>query len=216
MSKVKLDIISDPICPWCFIGKTELESALAESPENPFVIEWHPFQLNPDMPDAGMDRRAYLELKFGGKDGAIKAYAPIVERAEAMGLKIAFDQIKTTPNTINAHRLIHWAGLEQRQNAAVDALFAAYFQQGRDIGDIQTLCDIAETIGMDRSVVEKLFASDADIKELRDRDTHSRSSGVSGVPTFIVVGQHVVAGAQPAALWTSVIKDIKEHLAQTT
>lgn len=107
MAKVKLDIISDPICPWCFIGKTELETALAESPENPFVIEWHPFQLNPDMPDAGMDRRAYLELKFGGKDGAIKAYAPIVERAEAMGLKIAFDQIKTTPNTINAHRLIH-------------------------------------------------------------------------------------------------------------
>ena len=212
MTKVKLDIISDPICPWCFIGKTELEAALEAVPDHPFEIEWHPFQLNPEMPEQGMDRRDYLELKFGGKDGALRAYGPIVERAEAMGLGIAFDAIKTTPNTIDAHRLIHWAGLEGLQDAAVNALFAAYFQKGQDIGDTHTLADIAEDIGMDRAVVEKLLASDADRQELRDRDAHSRKAGVSGVPTFIVGGQHAVSGAQPAELWTSVIKDIQQQM----
>ena len=109
---VKLDIISDPICPWCYIGKTLLDQALAQRPDHPFEIEWHPFQLNPDMPAEGMDRRDYLETKFGGKDGAIRAYAPVLERAEAAGLTIDFAAIKRTPNTLDAHRLLHWAGIE--------------------------------------------------------------------------------------------------------
>lgn len=104
---VKLDIISDPICPWCYIGKTNLDKALAEFPDHPFTIEWHPFQLNPDMPSEGMDRRAYLEGKFGGKDGAVRAYAPVVENAEKAGLKIDFEGMQRTPNTLDAHRLIH-------------------------------------------------------------------------------------------------------------
>lgn len=105
---IRLDILSDPICPWCFIGKTHLAKALAQRPDHPFSIEWHPFQLNPDMPKDGMDRRAYLEGKFGGKDAAVRAYAPVVEHAAQAGLAIDFEGMKRTPNTVDAHRLIHW------------------------------------------------------------------------------------------------------------
>ena len=120
---VSLDILSDPICPWCYIGKTQLEKALAEEPDNPFVIQWHPFQLNPDMPAEGMDRRAYLEGKFGGKEGAVRAYAPVVEHAKAAGLTIDFEGMKRTPNTLDAHRLIHWSGIENKQHDVVTALY---------------------------------------------------------------------------------------------
>ena len=122
---IKLDILSDPICPWCLIGKTHLDRALADHPDHPFVLEWHPFQLNPDMPAGGMDRRAYLEGKFGGKSGADQVYGRIADTARAAGIEIDFDAIRRTPNTLNAHRLIHWAGIERRQTPVVDALFRA-------------------------------------------------------------------------------------------
>ncbi|WP_299864279.1 DsbA family oxidoreductase [uncultured Roseobacter sp.] len=205
---IKLDIMSDPICPWCYIGKTHLDKALADHPDHPFKIEWHPFQLNPDMPRAGMDRRAYLEGKFGGKDGAVRAYAPVVEHAEAAGLKIDFEGMKRTPNTLDAHRLIHWAGIEGRQTAAVSALFTAYFVEARDIGDHDVLADIADGIEMDAAVVRKLLLSDADEEDIRARDAHSRSMGVNSVPTFIVAGKHAVPGAQPPELWTKVIGEL--------
>ncbi|WP_171204854.1 DsbA family oxidoreductase [Ruegeria sp. HKCCA0235A] len=209
---VKLDILSDPICPWCYIGKTQLDKALANVPDHPFVIEWHPFQLNPDMPDAGMDRREYLERKFGGKDGAVRAYAPVVEHAEKAGLNINFEAMKRTPNTLDAHRLIHWAGIEGKQNAVVDALFDAYFVQGRDIGDHEVLADIADSAGMDAAVVMKLLKSDADREDIRSRDAHSRQMGVSSVPTFIVANQHAVPGAQPPEMWEKVITEIMSQL----
>jgi len=211
---VKLDIISDPICPWCYIGKTRLDEALTQHPDHPFTIEWHPFQLNPDMPEGGMDRRAYLEGKFGGKEGAVRAYAPVVQAAEEAGLKIDFEGMQRTPNTIDAHRLIHWAGIEGRQTAAVSALFKAYFENARDIGDPEVLADIADSIEMDAGVVSKLLASDADIEDIRKRDVHSREMGISSVPTFIVAGQHAVPGAQPADLWAKVIGEIKEQVAE--
>ncbi|MEM1074885.1 MAG: DsbA family oxidoreductase [Pseudomonadota bacterium] len=205
---VKLDILSDPICPWCYIGKTHLDRALSEHPDHPFAIEWHPFQLNPDMPEAGMDRRTYLETKFGGKEGAVRAYAPVVEHAEAAGLSIDFESMKRTPNTLNAHRLIHWSGLEGRQTAVVSALFKAYFEDGRDIGDLDVLADVADDIGMDAAVVGKLLRSDMDADDIRARDAHSRKMGVNSVPTFIVAGQHAVPGAQPPELWKKVIGEI--------
>ena len=209
---VKLDILSDPICPWCYIGKTELDRALAAVPDHPFVIEFHPFQLNPDMPAGGMDRRSYLETKFGGKEAAVRAYAPIMDRAEAMGLPINFEAMARTPNTLDAHRLIHWAGIEQCQYEAVDALFKAYFVDGRDIGDREVLGDIADSIGMDAAVVGKLLASDADCDAIRQRDAHSREMGITAVPTFVVAGKHAVPGAQPAELWQKVIEEIREQL----
>jgi len=205
---VRLDILSDPICPWCYIGKTHLDRALAARPNHPFVIEWHPFQLNPDMPKGGMDRRAYLEGKFGGKDRAVQIYSQIAEAAEAAGLMINLGAIEKTPNTIDAHRLIHWAGIEQRQTAAVSALFTAYFEMGRDIGDAEVLADIADSIGLDAAAIARLLATDADIDGISQRDAHSREAGVTGVPTFIVAGQHAVPGAQPPEVWEQVIDDI--------
>ena len=206
---IKLDIMSDPICPWCYIGKAHLDRALASEPDHPFVIEWHPFQLNPDMPEGGMDRRAYLEGKFGGKEAAVKAYAPVVEHAKKAGLTINFEDMKRTPNTLNAHRLIHWAGIEGRQTAAVSALFKSYFVDARDIGDLEVLSDIADGIGLDAALISRLLASDADIQSIRDRDAHSREMGINSVPTFIVAGQHAVPGAQPPELWTQVLAELR-------
>mgnify|MGYP003112056491 FL=1 len=210
---IKLDIISDPICPWCFIGKANLDRALEAAGDHPFTVEWHPFQLNPDMPREGMDRRAYLEAKFGGKEGAVRAYAPVVEAAEKAGLKINFEGIARTPNTLDAHRLIHWAGLEGRQTPMVAALFKAYFQEGRDIGDATVLADIAEALEMDRAMTLRLLAGDADTDDIRASDAHARERGVTGVPCFIVAGQHALPGAQPPELWAQVIREIREQLA---
>ncbi len=213
MTMVKLDILSDPICPWCWIGKANLDRALAEYPDHPFTIEWHPFQLNPDMPAGGMDRRTYLETKFGGREGAVKAYAPIVEMARDAGLELNLDKITTTPNTLDAHRLIHWAGIEGRQTAAVSALFKAYFTDGRDIGDHETLADIADSIEMDAPTVLRLLQGDADLEDIKSRDAHSREMGVTGVPTFIVGQRHAVPGAQSPEVWRQVITDIQAQLA---
>ncbi|WP_306004972.1 DsbA family oxidoreductase [Aquicoccus porphyridii] len=213
---VKLDIISDPICPWCYIGKTLLDRALESRPDHPFTVEWHPYQLNPDMPPEGMDRRTYLESKFGGKDAAFEAYKPVAERAQEAGLDIAFDKIARTPNTLDAHRLIHWAGIEGRQTPVVSALFRAYFQDGRDIGAHDVLGDIADSAGLDAAVILKLLQSDADRDDIRARDAQSRKMGVTAVPTFIVAGQHAVPGAQPVELWQKVIDDIDAQVAGET
>lgn len=206
---IKLDIMSDPICPWCYIGKAHLDKALMNHPDHPFVIEWHPFQLNPDMPVEGMDRRSYLEAKFGGKEEAVKAYAPVVEHAKQAGLTINFEAMQRTPNTLDAHRLIHWAGIEGRQTAAVSALFKAYFVDARDIGDREILADIADGIEMDAGVVTRLFETEEDKQSILDRDAHSREMGISSVPTFIVANQHAVPGAQPPELWEQVIAELR-------
>lgn len=206
---IKLDILSDPVCPWCYIGKAYLDRALEAAGDHPFAIEWHPFQLNPEMPAEGMDRRAYLEAKFGGKEGAVRAYAPVVEHAEKAGLKINFEGIARTPNTLNAHRLIHWAGIEQRQTPVVSALFKAYFVDGRDIGDSDTLAEIAGESGLDAAMVATLLAGETDADDIRARDAHARERGVTGVPTFVIANQHVLTGAQPPELWGKVIEDIR-------
>ncbi|MFP7570577.1 DsbA family oxidoreductase [Marivita sp. S2033] len=211
---VKLDIMSDPICPWCYIGKANLDRALEQRPDHPFTITWHPFQLNPDMPVGGMNRRDYLESKFGGKDKAVKAYAPVLEHAEKAGIKINLEGIETTPNTLDAHRLIHWAGIEQRQTEVVDALFQAYFVDGRDIGDHDVLADIADISGLDASVILRLLATDEDKKEIVERDAAARGMGVTSVPTFIVASQHAVPGAQPTELWLKVLDDLGNGAAQ--
>ncbi|MCG6903364.1 MAG: DsbA family oxidoreductase [Rhodobacter sp.] len=204
----KLDILSDPICPWCYIGKANLDRALEKAGDHPFEIEWHPFQLNPDMPADGMDRREYLETKFGGRQQAVEVYGRIAEAAEAAGLEIDFAAIKRTPNTLNAHRLIHWAGLEGRQTPVVAALFRAYFKEGRDIGNVEVLADIADSAGLDAAMVRQLLQGEADLDDIRARDTWAREKGVTGVPTFVVDHQHAVPGAQPPELWSRVIDDI--------
>ncbi len=163
------------------------------------------------MPRDGMDRRAYLEAKFGGKDGAVRAYAPVVEHAATAGLEIDFDAMKRTPNTLDAHRLIMWAGIEGRQTAIVSSLFRAYFNEGRDIGNHDTLADIADACGMDASVILRLLATDEDTQTVQDKDASAREMGVNSVPTFIVASQHAVPGAQPTELWLKVMDEIIEQ-----
>ncbi|MDJ1007166.1 MAG: DsbA family oxidoreductase, partial [Paracoccaceae bacterium] len=163
-------------------------------------------------PPEGMDRRSYLETKFGGKENAVRVYARIAQAAEAAGLTLNLEGIARTPNTIDAHRLIHWAGLEGRQTAVVSRLFRAYFEDGEDIGDRDVLLDIAAGVGLDREMTARLFESDADVEHIRARDAHGRERGVTGVPTFVLANRHVLQGAQPTELWTKAIGEIEAQL----
>ena len=210
----KIDIISDPICPWCYIGKTRLDRALELNPTHNFIIEWHPFQLNPTMPKDGMDRREYLEAKFGGQKEAIEVYSNIDKTATETGLSLNFGGIKRTPNTIDAHRLIHWAGIEGRQNSIIDRLFKAYFQEGRDISEHSVLTRIASAAGMDQEVVRSLLKSDADKEDIKARDTDARKRGIQGVPAFVVANEYVIQGAQTIDIWDNIIKEIQEVISK--
>lgn len=205
---IRLDIFSDPICPWCYIGKANLDRALAAHAEHPFEIEWHPFQLNPDMAPEGADRRAYLEARFGGKQKAVEIYARVSEAADAAGVSINFETMNRVPNTLDAHRLIHWAGLEGRQTAMVSTLFRAYFRDGKDIGDKATLAALAGDAGMDAGLAARLLATTEDRADIAARDTHARQRGVNSVPTFVIANQYVLTGAQPVALWGQVIGEL--------
>ena len=162
------------------------------------------------MPRGGMERDTYLCKKFGGRENAKQAYDRIAKAADTAGLKLDLAGIKRTPNTIDAHRLIHWAGLEGCQTATVTHLFQAYFEECRDIGDRSELLDVAVAVGLGRTVTERLLGSDADIEEMRARDAHARNRGVAGVPTFVVADRHVVQGAQPKDLWLRVMDDLSE------
>lgn len=205
---MRLEIWSDPVCPWCFIGKARLERALESRPGHPFVISWQPYLLNPDMPREGMARDDYMALKFGDAEGILNAYRPVIEAAEETGLALDLPAITHMPNTLDAQRLVHWAGLEGRQNAIVTALFRAFFQQGRDIGDLATLTEIAASTGMDRTMTERLLASEADLDLIREGARAARARGIQGVPCFILDGQYAISGAQPVSLWQEVIDDL--------
>ena len=209
MTPVRLDIFSDPVCPWCYVGKANLDRALADQPDRPFTILWHPFQLNPDMPAGGIDKRRYLEEKFGGKGRVDAVHDRLREVAREAGLPLNPDIPQRIPNTLNAHRLIHWAGIEGRQSQVVSALFQAYWAEGRDIGAPQVLADIAAACGMDRAATLRLLQSDADASDLIARDRDARAKGVTAVPTFLIAQHYVVSGAQPADLWAQVIADLR-------
>jgi len=158
-----------------------------------------------------MDRREYLEAKFGGQEGAMKVYGEIDKTARETGLEVNFAGIKRTPNTIDAHRLIHWAGIEGRQNAVVDRLFKAYFQEGRDISEHSVLVRIATAVGMDGEATRRLLDTDADADDLRARDSDARRKGIQGVPAFVVANEYVVQGAQPVETWENIIQEILEN-----
>ncbi len=204
---MNIDIFSDTICPWCFIGKRRLERALAERPQPDLTIHWRAFQLNPDMPAGGMDRSQYLELKFGGASNADAIYDQVRAAGETEGIDFAFERMKRTPNTIDSHRLIrHAADTAQqgqghqgrgRQDAVVQALFDAYFLRAEDIGDPEVLVAAAATAGLDAEEARAFLAGDAEAEAVRAEDKSARQAGISGVPCFIFNGQHALAGAHP-------------------
>ncbi len=197
-----IDIFSDTICPWCFIGKRRLERALAERPQPDLTIHWRAFQLNPDMPAGGMDRGQYLELKFGGASNAEAIYAQVRAAGETEGIDFAFERMKRTPNTIDSHRLIRHAGQkasqgQARQDAVVQALFDAYFLRAEDIGDLDVLVAAAAEAGLDGEETRAFLAGDAEAEAVRAEDRSARQAGISGVPCFLFNGQHALAGAHP-------------------
>jgi len=194
---LRIDIYSDTICPWCFIGKRRLERALAERPQSDLQISWKAFQLNPQMPPEGIDRQRYLELKFGGPAGARQVYDQVRRVGAEESIDFAFDAIKHTPNTLDSHRLIRHAASAGLQDQVVQALFDAYFLEGRDIGDGEVLVATAAAAGLDPDAVRAYLASDQDRDSVAAEDAHARHIGIQGVPTYILNGQYVLSGAQP-------------------
>jgi predicted DsbA family dithiol-disulfide isomerase len=205
---IRLDIFSDPVCPWCYVGKSNLDRALSQHRDHPFQIQWHPFQLNPDMPREGVEKRSYLEAKFGGKARVDAINERLREVARAASIALDPDCPAKMPNTLDAHRLIHWAGIEGRQGPVVDALMRAYWVEGRDIGDHEVLADLAATEGMGRAETLRLLASDADTDDILARDEDARRKGVNSVPTFLIARQYVIAGAQPSDVWERIIDEV--------
>jgi predicted DsbA family dithiol-disulfide isomerase len=200
-----IDVISDVVCPWCFIGKRRLEAALAglraSDPDLAPIVHWHPFQLNPELPSAGVDRRTYLEAKFGGPARAAEIYARVRAAGETVGIAFAFERIVRQPNTLDAHRLIVWAQTQGDAGPLVEALFTAYFLDGRDIGERAVLAAIAGEAGLDAVMARKILDGDDWAGRVRGMDARARELGVGGVPFFIFAERVAVSGAQePAAL----------------
>ena len=204
----RLDIFSDPVCPWCLIGTTNLMRALADAPDQPFELAWHPSQLDPDLPPEGMDRAEYLAAKFGGLENLGRVHARVEEAAREAGVTLAFDRITRAPNTLDAHRLIRWAAAEGAQTRVAMALSARYFGDGEDISDPGVLASVAADAGLDPAAVARLLAGDADRAEVSREAAEARRAGITGVPAFIVAGQYVVTGAQPRAFWTDFAREV--------
>lgn len=199
---MQIDIFSDIICPWCFIGKRRLERALAERPQSDLEIRWRAFQLNPDMPREGMARQAYLAAKFGGPEGARQVYDRVREAGSSEAISFAFEAMERTPNTIDSHRLIRFATGAGRAGQLVEALFHAYFLRGEDIGDPEVLARAADAAGLDAAEVRAFLAGDDEAEAVRSEDARARSMGIQGVPTFILDGKYSLSGAhQPEVLF---------------
>ena len=195
-----IDIVSDTICPWCFIGKRRLERALAERPELDVKIGWRPFELNPDMPSGGLDRAQYLQLKFGGPERANRIYTTVAAAGADEGIEFRFDRIRRTPNTLSSHRVIRWATGLGLQDAVVERLFGTYFVEGRDIGDHQVLAEVAGSCGMDSALVRDLLDRGDDVEIVRAEEGVARRMGINGVPCFIIDRKYAVSGAQDPAV----------------
>ncbi len=196
----RIDVVSDAICPWCYIGKRQLERALAllDAEDLRFAVRWNPFQLNPDMPREGRDRTAYRATKFGSAERAATLDAQVAEAARSVGLAFRLDLMARTPNTLDAHRLIWLAGQQGVQDYAMEAVFAAYFTQGRNIGDHAVLADCATAAGLDRTSVLDFLTGERITAEMQAADRAAREAGVNGVPSFFLDGYGLFSGAVPA------------------
>lgn len=193
-----VDVVSDVMCPWCFIGKRRLEAALKSVPQLNVLVRWHPFQLDSTLPKSGKDRQQYLSDKFGGMARANSFYSQIRAAGTEEGIDFAFDDIRLSPNTLDCHRLILWARADDLQDEVVERLFEAYFLKGEDLTQSQTLVRISEEAGMQSDLVEQLLETETDLDKVTAQIENAQSSGITGVPCFIIDGRFVLAGAEKA------------------
>lgn len=204
----RLDIISDFVCPWCYVGKTNLEAAIAARAAHPFAIQWRAFQLDPTIPPGGYERGPYIEAKLGGPENVAAAHARLTEMGEAIGIGFRFDRITRAPNTLDAHRLTRWAAAEDRQTLVADELFRRYFEEGEDISDPAVLRAAAEAAGLDGAAIAHLLGGAVDRDTVAAGIAEAGRIGVTAVPTYILGGRYVLSGAQTVDFWTRVIGDL--------
>ena len=209
---LQLDVISDVICPWCYIGKRKLDAALAEVTDFKINLMWRPYQLNPETPPEGVDRKKAMIRKFG-PDGGKQIFKSVLAAAEGTGINWDFDKIERTPNTLNAHRLIRWAASTGQQHELAEALFSAYFEQGLDVGRTDVLLQIAEAHGLDVPLLAELLAGPADVEATRNDDAAARDLGVHGVPAFLAGGKFLLMGAQEPEYLQRFLTKAREKLA---
>lgn len=207
---IAIDIVSDVMCPWCFIGKRRLETALEQVKDINVEVRWHPFQLDSTLPKEGKDRQAYLNDKFGGPDRAREIYSRIKEAGQEEGIDFAFDKITRSPNTLDSHRLILWSRADGLQDEVVERLFKAYFLDGEDLTRSETLVRISDEAGMESDLVEQLFETDSDLEKTKAHIARAQELGVSGVPCFIIDGRFVIAGAEKADTLAAAIRHAEE------
>jgi predicted DsbA family dithiol-disulfide isomerase len=213
-ARITVDIVSDAICPWCFIGKRRFEQALAQAPKDVEVlVAWRPYQLNPEMPPEGMDRKAYLATKFGGEARAEHIYQRVRDAGLSVGIDFNFQGIPRTPNTINAHRLIGLAGRAGKQDALVEGLFRAYFLEGKDIGDADVLASTAAAAGLAEKTVRDYLAGREDVDRVENEDAMARRMGIQGVPCFILNRKYAISGAQEPAVFLEALELLKREAA---
>jgi predicted DsbA family dithiol-disulfide isomerase len=208
-----IDVVSDVVCPWCYVGKKRLEKALATETNVEIPVRWRPYQLDPTIPAGGMDRRAYMRNKFGDSGRLEEIHDRLRALGAEEGIAFAFDKIERSPNTLDAHRLIRWASATGAQDVVVDKLFSLYFEQGRDIGDRQLLIETARDAGMDYEAVEKLLADGSGENDVREEIAQAQSLGVTGVPFFIFASRFGVPGAQSAEVLATAIERARKSLA---
>lgn len=209
---LRIEIVSDAICPWCWVAKRRLERALASlAPEITADITWRPFELNPDMPKGGLDRRAYRSRKFGSWEQSQALDAQVAAAAKPDGLEFRHDRMERTPNTIDAHRLIWLGGREGVQNAVVEGVFAAYFRDGRDIGDAAVLADVGAKAGLDRARVVTMLGSDEGLAEVKAELSRAAGLRVSSVPTVLVGGVALFSGAIRSELMEAHLRRAAGH-----
>lgn len=208
---MRIDVFFDVVCPWCYIGKHRLGRALAVRPLPGLEIRWQPFQLNPEMPKQGIDRQSYIVAKFGGRERARQINAVIAEAAAKEDLALDLSAIRRTPNTVEAHRLVRHAGELGEAARMVDALFAAYFVRGLDVGDRATLIEIAAEIGFDRKRVTGVLDSRMGVAEIQAADLRARQLGIQAVPCFVFDGRYAVSGAQEPSAFLPLLDLAREH-----
>jgi predicted DsbA family dithiol-disulfide isomerase len=208
-TKVKIDVISDVVCPWCYLGKARLEAALKAMPEIEADIHWRPYMLDPSIPRTGVDRKAYMEAKFGAGPRLGQIHEQLNSFGSEAGIHYDFDAIKIAPNTMSAHRLIRWAAQAGpgKQNKVVDLLFKAYFEEGRDIGSAPVLIEIAKSASMDAAIVETLLPTDAEEAGVIGEIATSKQMGITGVPCFIIDQKYAVSGAQTPEILVDAIRN---------